>query len=88
MPTDKNITKTKILKKQNDEHTRLICANLWQSFVFWIYPEHNDLIDKAEQEIKDLGGSSLKFKSGGYSKILKNIVGWKSMKKIKSWINI
>lgn len=73
------------LNRQNDERTRLLCANLWQSFVYWIYPAHNDLIAKAEHKIKNYGGSSLKFKSGGYSKVLQNIVGWKLTKKIKLW---
>jgi glycosyltransferase involved in cell wall biosynthesis len=74
-----------LINKQNDGRTRLLCANLWQSFVYWIYPTQNDLTTKAEQKIKNYGGSSLKFKSGGYSKILQSIVGWKLMKKIKLW---
>jgi len=74
-----------LISTQDDNHTRLLCANLWQSFVYWIYPTQFDLTTKAEQRIKNYGGSSLKFKSGGYSKILQSIVGWKLMKKIKLW---
>jgi glycosyltransferase involved in cell wall biosynthesis len=74
-----------LINKQDDDRTRLLCANLWQSFVHWIYPAQDDLITKAEQKIKNYGGSSLKFKSGGYSKILQSVVGWRLMKKIKFW---
>lgn len=63
---------------------RQSCANILQSFVYANYPNDPELIQNVAQMIKDLGGSTLEFPAGGYTKLLKNLVGWKATKKLKS----
>jgi len=72
-----------LLTYQNDRHTKLCSANMWQNFVYEYYPLELTLIEKAENEIKRLGGSDLKFRSGGITKILNLLMGWKTIKQIK-----
>lgn len=59
------------------------CANLWQSFAYDIYPGHPRLYQDAMKQIKLFGGSTLPFKSGGVTKTLTAILGWKAVKQIK-----
>lgn len=59
------------------------CANLLMNFVYETYPHHLVLIEKAEDRIKQLGGADFNFPSGGKTKILSNLIGWKLTKKLK-----
>lgn len=64
------------------------CANMWQLFVYDIYPLHSALVKKAQHNINELGGSRLSYPSGKLTAILVRITGWKIAKKIKSYLII
>ena len=71
-----------LLEFCTDNETSLCCANIWQNFVYEFYYTQPDLAKQAEQKIKALGGSNLKYQCGGYTKMLFNVVGWKVAKLI------
>lgn len=81
----KNTTNA-ILKKRNDYDAKLLCSNIWQLFIFNLYPEHPDLIAQAKLNLRELPPPTLAFPCGGFTKFLKNIVGWKAVKLIKKTI--
>ncbi|RZK56358.1 MAG: glycosyltransferase [Pedobacter sp.] len=71
---------------KNDEGIKLACANMIQSYIYLAYPHHKEYTDQAEKEISKLATPSLKFESGGITKFLNAIIGWKMTKKIKMLI--
>ena len=59
------------------------CANIWQSFIFEVYPLLPYERTQAEKKIKLLGGATLKYPSGGLSAFLIKAIGWKMTKRLK-----
>jgi len=59
------------------------CANMWQSFIYEVYPNHKSLLDNAQKEIKNLCKPSIKYNSGKITKSLVTFFGWKLVKKLK-----
>ncbi|MHB8206939.1 glycosyltransferase family 2 protein [Mucilaginibacter sp.] len=59
------------------------CANLLQSLVYELYPEEKGLVKTVESKIRTLGGSKIPFPSGGYTKFLTFVIGWKLTKNLK-----
>lgn len=59
------------------------CANMWQSYIYIIYPNQPGLMSAAQQEIDQFGGSSYKFSAGGITKIMASLIGWKATKQLK-----
>jgi glycosyltransferase involved in cell wall biosynthesis len=76
-----------LLAVNSSPEARLASANIWQHFIYTAYPAHPDLVKKAGQKIKELGGSSLPFMAGGLTRILTALVGWKATARIKHLIN-
>jgi len=75
---------TKCLLQYDVKPEALIaCANVWQQFIYDMYPRFPEYIAIAEKTVKELKGSDLPFQSGGYTKVLTKIIGWKASKKIK-----
>ncbi|WP_157682259.1 glycosyltransferase family 2 protein [Mucilaginibacter mallensis] len=72
-----------MLDYESSPRIRNLAANHFQHFVYDFYPSHASVTNKAEQKIKDFGGSSISYASRGYTKILTQIIGWKACKKIK-----
>jgi glycosyltransferase involved in cell wall biosynthesis len=60
------------------------CANMWQQFIYEVYPREPELIAFAKDRVVELNGSSLEFKCGGITKIMVSIIGWKLTKRFKS----
>ncbi|MFN0050095.1 MAG: glycosyltransferase family 2 protein [Cytophagales bacterium] len=73
-----------LLSMKNNSLTRLCSANIWQGFVYEFYHLQPDLGKLAEKKLRELGGSDYKFPSGGITKILASLLGWKMTSKIKS----
>ncbi|MES2650187.1 MAG: glycosyltransferase family 2 protein [Bacteroidota bacterium] len=71
-------------KLQERNELNICYANLLQNFIYETYPYKPDLINKANDLIKTLGGSNLKFPAGGKTKLINSIFGWKLVKKIKN----
>lgn len=75
-----------LLAKSTTPETKEACANLWQTFLYDIYPKHKKITQIAGHRIAELGGATIKFKCGGLTKILYSVVGWKLTKQIKYFI--
>jgi glycosyltransferase involved in cell wall biosynthesis len=72
-----------LLGKENSESASLSCANVWKNFIYEIYPNHQDLIKIANERLAMLKKPSITFPSGGYSKLLLPLVGWKLLKRLQ-----
>ena len=66
-----------LLAVENSDRTRYASACYWQFFVFMAYPQAPDLITKAEENIRFLGGCDLKPEGGAMFKIIREVLGWK-----------
>lgn len=73
-----------MLDYENTPRIRNLAANHFQHFVYDFYPSHIAVISKAEQKIKEFGGSDILYASRGYTKTLSKLIGWKACKRIKS----
>jgi len=76
-----------ILKVQNDPRSRQACANTYKRWSYLFYPEHEDLWNKMDIEIQNLGGSDIKMMGGKGLIALSRIIGWKSAKKMKLFLD-
>jgi glycosyltransferase involved in cell wall biosynthesis len=72
-----------LLQKCNTKAAQLSCANIWQSFIYDIYPQQADLLARADDHLKKLCPSTLSFPAGGYSKLLVSVIGWKLTRRIQ-----
>ncbi|MCO5947680.1 glycosyltransferase family 2 protein [Mucilaginibacter flavidus] len=63
------------------------CANLWQSFVYEVYPREQQMVKIAEHKIRELGGAKIPYPSGGYTKFAALLIGWKLTKMLKQIFN-
>lgn len=63
------------------------CANVWQNFIYDVYPLCPELIKKAEAHMLHLPAPSIAYPSGGYTKFLLKFLDWKTVKKIKGTLN-
>jgi len=68
--------------KGNDAVKRS-CANLWQSFIYEVYPQLPDKRSVAENAVHALGGSNLSYPAGGLTRLLAKLFGWKTAKRFK-----
>ncbi|MFB9844072.1 glycosyltransferase family 2 protein [Mucilaginibacter ginsenosidivorans] len=66
---------------------RRTCANIWQSFIYWVYPAHPDLIAAAGKQRAKYGSATLAYPASGYLLLLQRFLGWKLIKKIKIWFH-
>ena len=76
-----------LTKFPNDALIKKACANLWQMFIYHAYPHVPMLRLQASAAIKNLGGASIAFPAGGYTKTLIKLCGWKLTKRLKSMLN-
>jgi glycosyltransferase involved in cell wall biosynthesis len=72
-----------MLSFESSERVRKVCADCFQNFVYSFYPFHQSLVRCAESKVRELGGAEIPFESGGYTKLLTRVMGWKSVKKLK-----
>lgn len=72
-----------LLRYPDSPDVKQSCANLWQGFIYDVYPGEQRLIKMASNRIKKLAKPNLRFPSGGITKFLASIIGWKLTKKIK-----
>lgn len=66
-----------VLKIENSPRMKELFANRFQSWIYEIYPQHPDLIRKANSYIKTLGGSNLNPSGGRLFKCLNTVLHWK-----------
>lgn len=76
-----------LLAKDNSKTMQTHCANRFQEWVYTIYPDHNEIVEKFEQQIKIWGGSNIMIEGGKILIFLSKLFGWKTAKKIKLSLN-
>ena len=74
-----------LLARENTQRTRHACATVFQRFIYSVYSDMPDLIQKAEVSVKSLGGSNLKLSGSTLFQFLSNTVGWKRAKRIQKF---
>ncbi|MEZ2334121.1 glycosyltransferase family 2 protein [Mucilaginibacter sp. RCC_168] len=72
-----------LLKQEASDRINRIAADCFQRLVYNFYPQHPIIVHKAELKVKELGGSSIAFSAGGYTKILVSVLGWKATQYLK-----
>jgi hypothetical protein len=80
------LIKNVLLKNENSKRTRQLVSNLMQMSLHQMYPQYPDLEKKFKSEIKLLGGSTLKYKSGHIFNIIRFLFGWKTTITIKKYL--
>jgi glycosyltransferase involved in cell wall biosynthesis len=74
-----------VLGVENNARTRRASASHFQQFIYDIYPDHPDLLAKAEDKVASLGGSDHKLMGGGrVFRTIANTFGWKTAKQIQA----
>lgn len=66
----------------NDPKVKIACANMLQNFIYECYPDYIELVEKAENKIKEFGGSSFPITVRKPLNLIVKIIGW------KNWYNI
>ncbi|RYZ22992.1 MAG: glycosyltransferase family 2 protein [Chitinophagaceae bacterium] len=74
-----------ILRYEDSVRTRKICADAFQHWIYEFYPSHKELYLEAKKRVAALGGSQVSFPSGGYTKLMTRLLGWKRTKVLKSY---
>jgi glycosyltransferase involved in cell wall biosynthesis len=67
-----------LLSSETSERTRGAFADNLQRFVYSVYPEHFDLVHRAEERIRLLGGSRLEWQASPALYSAARITGWKT----------
>lgn len=75
-----------LLSFDNNALTRQVCANVFQRFIYEVYPAVPELRKQAQQQVKILGGSTEKPMGGPLFKILNRFLGWQTAKTLKEWL--
>ena len=70
-----------------NQKVKKACANLWRSYIYETYPLLPDKRNFADKEIINLGGSNLKIPTGGITKYLNIMLGWKKVKLLKKYLS-
>lgn len=69
-----------LLEKGKAADVPQICANIWQLFIYNIYPKHPDLAGKARENSRHLPPPVLRYPAGGKTKFIAHMTGWKFAK--------
>ena len=71
------------LASEDSVRTRHASATAFQRFIYSAYPNVLDLVKQAEMNVRSLGGSDLQISGSLIFQIFKNILGWKTTKRIQ-----
>ncbi|MDN3584420.1 glycosyltransferase family 2 protein [Mucilaginibacter flavus] len=66
-----------------NEKVRRSCANLWQAYIYEVYPRLKQQRIFAKQQIKALGGADFAYPAGGLTRLLIRLAGWRIIKHLK-----
>jgi glycosyltransferase involved in cell wall biosynthesis len=75
-----------LLARRNDRTAQQLAANIWQLFIYTVYPERPDLLSRAQQALTALPAPDISFPAGGYTRFLSQLIGWKATKMFKSFL--
>jgi len=69
-----------LLKKEDSNLTRKLCANRYKEWLFRIFPDYPEFQFEIKNRIVELGGSERKIDGGVFFKLLCRIIGWRGAK--------
>jgi glycosyltransferase involved in cell wall biosynthesis len=72
-----------LLKADNSNEMKQLCANRYQQWIFRIYPLYPHLVSLFQNKVDELGGSNNQMEGGFFFLFLSKIFGWKFAKKSK-----
>lgn len=78
---------TYLLAKEDSKFTRLLCANRYKEWLYRMYPLDQNLEDKIEDKISELGGANRRIGGGFIFKFLSSMIGWRKAKILRSRLN-
>jgi glycosyltransferase involved in cell wall biosynthesis len=73
-----------LLNREDSSRTRQACANLWQHFAYWVYPDAPDLVARAERKVSGLGGSTLRLRGSRAFDAARLVLGWKAARRLQA----
>lgn len=76
-----------LLERDSSPEMKRICANRYQEWLYASYPFYPDLELKLRRRIEELGGSDRKLDGGRVFRTLTSLVGWKTTKRMKMFMN-
>lgn len=76
-----------LMKVDNSEEMKLICANRYQEWLFRVYPHFPELEKELESKIRELGGSDRVMDGGKLSQFISRSIGWRTSKKLRMVLN-
>ena len=75
-----------LLEKEDSKDMRLLCANKFSFWLYYIYPNWPNLIKELENEIDLLGGTNRKIDESALMHMLQKLIGWKAAKRFKNFM--
>ncbi|MBW4444612.1 MAG: glycosyltransferase [Plectolyngbya sp. WJT66-NPBG17] len=75
-----------LLAHEDSPRSKQICANLYQRFIYEIYPDALDIQDKAIEKIYQWGGATLSPPGSSSFRLLSRLIGWKRAKQLQSQV--
>jgi len=72
-----------LLAVENSTRTRRASANLWQFFAFQTYPDATDLVQRAEEQVRQLNGTDLKLGGSSALRQVSRLAGWKTARRLQ-----
>jgi len=76
-----------LLEKDDSIEMRRICSNRYQEWIFRMYPNYPDVMQKFEEQVRLLGGSDIALEGGVALKTISSILGWKPAKRLKIYVD-
>jgi glycosyltransferase involved in cell wall biosynthesis len=76
----------RLLAAEDSPRTRRAVANYFQRFIHDFFPAPADLMDRAAANVAGLGGSDLPPPMGPKTALLARVLGWKTVWRLKHWM--
>jgi glycosyltransferase involved in cell wall biosynthesis len=73
----------RLLAAEDSQRTRRACAQEFQSFIYAAYPDVPELMKRAKEEVRKLGGSDLRCPCGPKFRLVSRIIGWRLAKRLQ-----
>ncbi len=75
-----------LLAEEDSPRTRRVCANVFQRYVYEVYPAVPNLRQRAQQRVYQLGGATERPIGGPLFSLLRTVLGWRLAKVTKEWL--
>jgi glycosyltransferase involved in cell wall biosynthesis len=72
-----------LLAKEDSHRTRGACAAQFQRFIYGVFPDSPELVQRAEEKVREMGGSDLKPSGGHFFHFASKTLGWKTARRIQ-----